>query len=199
LSNFVEIANSAATWIGTQGGIVDPDDNRLLARTVRQVWDLQRRSTLRDGEWNFACGREGLPALAGTPPYGFSYWYQMPALSLRLLELVDDPRADYRLEGGKILTDSGAPLQIRYIKDVVEPAQWDETFADAFAKRIAWHIGRRIAGSAYDMVTGERIYRAAIGAAKSVDGRENPPIEQEESSWVTARFGGSSVDMSRID
>lgn len=198
MANYVQIANLAGTLIGTEARVTDPDDNRLLPRTVKAVWDLQRRATIRDGEWNFASRRAQLPALAITVPYRFARAFELPADALRLLELIDDPRADYRLEGRQILTNRGAPLAVRYSVDVPEPESWDEAFAEAFAARIAWKIGKRIAGSAYDVTAGERNYRMAIADAKSVDARENPPLEQEESGWVEARFAGSGFDPLRM-
>lgn len=189
MASYVQIANLAGTLIGTEARVSDPADNRVLPRTVKAVWDLQRRATIRDGEFNFSLRRAELPALAGVTPRPFGYRYQLPAAALRLVEVLGCAREDYQLEGREILCNAGAPLLIRYSIDVVEPASWDDVFADAFAKRIAWTIGKRIAGSAYDERNGERVYRQAIADTKSVDARENPPLEQEESGWVSARFG----------
>jgi hypothetical protein len=193
MSNYVEIANLTATLIGGQARIVSPDDNRVLARTIKAVWDMQRRATIRDGEWNFACQRAGLPALAQVPPYPFGYVYALPSEALKFIELIDDPRDDYRLEGRQILSNSAPPLNIRYCVDVPAPEDWDEMFADAFAKRVAWTIGKRIAGSAYNEINGETIYLKAIADAKASDGRENPPLDQEESDWIIARWGDYSI------
>lgn len=191
MASYVQIANLAGELIGTDARLTSPDDDRVLARNVKAVWDLQRRATIGDGAWNFATKRAGLPALADAVPYPYSYAYQLPADSLRLLEVLNDTARDnYQLEGGKILCDTAAPLYIRYLTDVTEPALWDDGFADAFAKRIAFMIGKRIAGSAYDTTTGWRIYQEALNGSKAQDARENPPIEQEESSWIEARLGG---------
>lgn len=203
MATTVQIYNLVGTLVGTEARVTDPDDNRTLPRTVRAVWDVQRRAAIRDGEWNFACLRAGLPALALSAaetaqlrPFGYAY--ELPAGALKLVELIDDPGRDrYRLEGRRILAYASAPLYIRYCVDVTEPALWDDQFADAFAKRIAWTIGKRIAGSAYDATAGERIYWKAIGDAKGTDARENPPLEQEESDWVLARWGGYPADPTR--
>lgn len=188
MANYVQIANLAAALIGTQSHITDPDDNRALARAVKSVWDGQRQATLRDGDWNFASERHQVPALADPAPYPYAFQYNLPEGALRLAEVLSPAaRAAYRFEGRRILTNHAPPLHIRCIHDVPQPDLWDAEFADAFAKRIAWTIGRRIAGSAYDETAGERTYRAAVAAAKSVDARENPPLEQEECGWIEAR------------
>lgn len=191
MANAVQIINLAGALIGTETRVTDPDDDRVLPRKAKAVWDVQRRATIRDGEWNFACERAGLPALVGPVPHPFAWAYEMPAKALRLLELIDGSRDDYRLEKRKILSNRGAPLNVRYLIDVEDPANWDEAFADCFAARIAWTIGRSIAGSAYDVDAGERTYRRKLIDAKSVDARENPPLEQEECGWVNARMGYS--------
>ena len=191
MASYVEIANLAAELIGTDGRVTDPDDDRVLPRNVKQVWNLQRRATLRDGSWNFAVRRDALAALAEVVPYPFTTAFRLPADALRLLEVLSEGARDsYQLEGGKVLCDTAGPLYVRCLIDVPEPALWDDQFADAFAARIAWKIGKRIAGSAYDLEAGWRIYQQAISGAKSTDARENPPLEQEESDWILARGFG---------
>lgn len=191
MASYVQIANLAAELIGTDARLTSPDDDRVLARNVKAVWDLQRRATIGDGSWNFATRRDALPALADAVPYPFSYAYQLPSDALRLLEVLNDTARDsYQLEGGKILCDTEAPLYVRCLVDIAEPGLWDDGFADAFAKRIAFTIGKRIAGSTYDATMGWRLYQDAINDSKAQDARENPPIQQEESSWIEARLGG---------
>jgi hypothetical protein len=207
VADYVQIANLAGALIGTGAYVTGPDDDRSFARRVRKVWDLQRRATIREGEWNFAAQREGLAALAEPPAYPWQYGYELPARALRLIELIDAPRDGYRLEGGwleqpdpyalgtpaarrvRILTNIAPPLYVRYMVDVVETALWDEQFAEALAARIAWACGKPVAGSTYDVEAGWRIYQAKLAASKSTDARENPPLAQEESWWVEARGG----------
>ncbi len=199
MANYVQIANLAAVEIGTEARITDPNEDKVLARNVKAVWDLQRRAAIREGSWNFAARRAALPALAEEVGYPFTYVYQLPADCLRLIEVLDaSARTDYQLEGGKILCNISGPLYIRYAVDVADQAAFDEAFADAFAKRIAWTIGHKIAGSTFDKGAAERRYWAAIMAAKRVDAMENPPIEQEESSWIEARWGGQISDPLRM-
>lgn len=190
----VEIYNLVGELIGTEARVTDPAEDRPLARNITAVWDLQRRSTLRDGSWNFAIRRDALASLATAPPYPYAYGFRIPADALRVLEvLTPEARSDYALEGRNLLCNVGGPLYVRCLIDIAEPALWDDAFADCFAKRIAFTIGTRIAGSAYNPQDGWQAYRQALSDAKSVDARENPPLEQEESDWVLARFGRSGV------
>jgi hypothetical protein len=197
VANYVEIANQAAARIGTEARITSPDDDRVFARAVRAVWDLQRRATIRDGSFNFAMRRAELASevLPDGVPYPWAASFPLPSDCLRLIEVLNvASRDDYQLEGQAILADSAGPMIIRYCRDVAEPALWDELFAEAFACRLAWKLGRKIAGSNYSDDQGWAEYKLAIAATKRVDALENPPIEQEESDWLLARIGGGKLD-----
>ena len=194
MADWVQIANLAGGIIGTETRITSPDDDRTLARSIRNVWDLQRRSAIREGSWNFAMRRASLPALNETPAFGFSYAYQLPAANLRLIEVIGLDRDEYQAEDGKVLCNASGPLLIRHMVDVDNVALWDDLFAETFAARIAWKIGAKIAGSSFDKASAWRMYEAGLAASKRVDAMENPPIEREESDWVTARHGGAFWD-----
>lgn len=199
MASYVQIANLAATEIGTDARITDPKEDKVLARAVAGVWDIQRQAAIRDGSWNFATRRKELAALADGVGYPFSHVYQLPDGCLRLLEVLNiGARQDYQLEGGRILCNVAGPLYIRYLVDVTEPGDFDQAFAECFAKRIAWTIGRKIAGSAFDEAAAERKYFAALQASRRVDAMENPPIGQEESGWIEARLGGLVHDPLRM-
>lgn len=195
MASETEIANLAAARIGTASRITSLDDNRTLARTLKAVWAIERQATLRDGSWNFSSKREALAALAapGEVIYPWAYAYRMPAESLRLREVLDlAPGERYELAAdGRILIDRAGPLYVRFSIDVPEMAKWDASAAEAFALRLAWRIGRKIAGSMFDQQACWAEYRDALGRAGFVDASENPGVEQAESGWIEARMGGA--------
>lgn len=202
MASETQVAQLAATLIGSDARISSLDDDRPTARAMKAVWDLSRRAAIADGSWNFAARRAALSSQAGVSPdeiYPFAYRYPMPAQALRLIEVLDVARINYQLEGSNgsavdvILCNVAGPLRIRYSVDVIEAARWDDKFANAFAHQIALHCGEKIAGSAFDSSKIERSYQQLISRAKTVDAIENPPIEQDESSWVTARGGRATT------
>lgn len=175
--------------MGTRGRLTSPSDNTVLGRAVAEVWDIERKAALREGAFSCAKTRKELPALSEPPKFGYARAFQLPGEALKLLEICGIKGKRWTYESGKrILTDAEAPLQVRYIKDLTEPAEFDESFAHAFALRIAMAIGPSIAGSAFDKAGVFREYEAAIGGAQGADAIENPPIEHEESEWIFARF-----------
>ena len=194
MATIVSIANAAATRIGTAARIVSLDDDRTVARTLKSVWDIERKAALRDGSWNFAARRAELAAEtdSGRVLYPWTYAYPLPADCLRLIEVLDlNARADYQLEDKAVLCDSAGPLRVRYTIDVPELAKWDDLAASAFALRLAWRCGHKIAGSAFDKEACWRDYREVLGRARGVDALENPPIPLEDDSWIAARQGGA--------
>lgn len=192
MSSIPTIANLAATKVGAEAHIMSLDDDKHVARTIKAVWDIERRATIRDGAWNFAMRRFALPAEtidASRVIYPWATSFAVPGEMLRLIEVLSPGVGDaYQIEGPSILCNIEGPLYVRGLIDVTEPGQWDESFADAFACRLAWRIGKRIAGSSFSQNEAWQEYEQAIGAARRVDARENPGIAQAESGWVEARF-----------
>lgn len=193
MASETDIANLAAVRIGTESRITSLDDNKVLARSLKAVWATERQAVLRDGTYNFATTRKSLPALSANQAGEIAPWdfaYQLPTEALRLLEVRDLSRYDgYELEGRKILTYAAAPLLVRYVVDVAELSLWDSLAVEAFATRLAWKVGPKIAGSAFNAQACWAEYREAIGRAKGVDARENPPIPLDDGEWIEARRG----------
>lgn len=191
MADFVTIANLAASALGEDDQLRSPDDDTHLSRSVKAVWDAERRASLRDHSWNFAMRRQALPALADPDPfpdpYGFAY--RLPADCVRLIEVLGVGRYDYQLEGGFVMANAAAPLKIRYIADVEETARWDDLFAKAFAMRVAWQIADRITGDLGRAQMAERKYWSALKEAKRVDARENPQVPHAPTGWEQARGG----------
>lgn len=192
------IANMAAARIGEEMRITSLDDDRNVARTLKAAWDIERQASIRDGAWNFAVRRDDLAAVVDPAlvVYPWKYGFELPASCMRLLEVLDAARDDYALEGRIILANTAGPLYIRYLVDVQEPALWDASFTHAFALRLAWRCGRRLAGSAFDQDQCWAEYRKALSDARRVDARENPGFEQEESDWVSSRYFGRGTGRS---
>jgi len=192
MADYVTIANMAASLIGEDDQIVTPADDTHIGRTISAVWDLCRRAAIRDHSWNCFMARKGLAAEAlDDVPYPWGYSFPLPSDCLRLIEVLN--LSDYQVEGRSILCNSAGPVYIRYLRDLKEPAEWDDLFAVAFSRRIAVQIGTRIAGSSYDRSAGWQLYQDGLSQAKRADARENPAVEPAWTEWEMARFGGGDV------
>jgi hypothetical protein len=187
MATATEVYNLAGAAIGSGRRVTDPDENTTLARSIKAVWNTQRQAAIREGAWSFATQRFRLPALVAPPVFGYAYEYELPATFLRLLEVTGQAESDYQVEGRSILADVRGPLDVRCLVDVEEPAKWDADFADALGLRLAWAVGTKVAGDAFDNDKVWTSYQASLMAAKRIDAMENPAIENVESDWILAR------------
>lgn len=194
MASDTEVANNAAVLIGTESRVLSLNDDRFLARTLLAAWNLNRQSTLREGSWNFSIGRAMLPAEVLPEGRSIHPWetsFPLPTDCLRLLRVIDYNADEWSLEGRAILANQSGPLYVQYVRDV-PVTDFDAACANAFAHRLAWKCGTRVAGSSFDETAAEAAYRRALSESRRVDAMENPPIEHHESSWVTARWAGTS-------
>jgi len=195
----VAIANLTLQKIGARDQLVDPDEKSHAGRTLRASWDLIRKICLRELTPTCAKRRAELPAREITiarPVIGFSNAYPVPAGFLRLLEVLSPAmsRADYRLigedvSGFEILADCSGGLGVEYVIDLADPARWDPLFLQSFADRLGCQIADRITCDLDRVRRCQSDYTAARKAAGGADSKEQPPIEHEDSSWLTARHG----------
>lgn len=187
----VSICNLALQKLGAKR-ITSLTEDSPNARTLNACYEAIRDAELRKHRWNFAIGRVSLAADSPAPSQGqFADSFSLPADFIRLLE--PDPEENYNtldwtIEGRSILTNFGAPLEIRYIQRVTDPTQFDALFVIALACAIAMHACEDVTQSTtkYEKVASE--YTAAIRDAKRVNAIEQVSAEPPTDSWITARF-----------
>lgn len=203
-SSQVDICNSALILLGaaTINAITDPSNQ---AKALNSIWDSTRDSELRKHRWKFAITRAALPALANAPVSGpYNQQFELPADCLRVLEIGDsypgsdlsDYRSgpttdDYSIEGGMVLSNLCAPLSIRYIRQLVDPTQWDASFCNSMAGQLAYMSCFRITQSIGQQKACQDAYKSAILDAIRANALESTPTVQADDTWVTTRPIGS--------
>ena len=199
MASQVEITNRALVKIG-EARISSMGDNVHSARTASAIWDTLRDSELRARNWNFAIVRASLAALVSTPDFGFDYQYQLPAGCLRVIQVgeyypyvnLGDYRgsstAMWQIEGGKILTDLGAPLKIRYVSQVTDTGSWDSAFVECFACKLAVELAEPLTQSNSKRELAWNEYKEALRMANRSDAIENPPEDLQDTPWIIARL-----------
>jgi hypothetical protein len=199
MASQVEIANRALTKLGAARIISFGDDNKQ-ARAIQSLYDIVRDAELRSHLWSFSVKRVELAALSSTPGWGFDLEYNLPADYLRLLQVDDiyvgpdmsDYRnvstAQYMLEGRKILTNFPAPLKIRYQARVVDPTQYDATFVEALASRLAMELAEDLTQSGTKKQAADEDYKRAIKAAIRCNAIEQQPQDLPDNSWALSRL-----------
>ena len=186
MPSVVDICNNALDKLG-HGPITSLSDATKAANLCDRNWSLARNKTLRDHPWNFAVKRAATAPLSTAPAWGFSYEHPLPGECLRLLEVYDLSTDEYQLEGRSILSDD-AILYIRYIAEITDPNQYDPTFQDVVAIRLALELCEALTQSNTKKELLWQEYQESLITARKVDAQENPPIALDEDDWIRIRY-----------
>lgn len=195
----VSIANAALMKLGA-ARITSFGQGSEEARAVAARYESVRDSELRKRKWSFSLARIELAALADAPAFGFAYAYQLPEDCIRVLSVGDFSPGldlaeirgtldteDYRIEGRTVLTDQAAPLRLRYVKRVTDPAQFDSAFTEAFAARLAVELCEALTQSGSKKEAAWADYRIALREAIQANAIELPAEQIADDSWIIAR------------
>lgn len=196
----VQIANLALVRMGART-ISALEEDSEEARKISLVSDIVIATEMRNYLWSFALARTSLPALGSTPAWGFKYEYQLPSDLLRLVQVndvwifptvrdsVQSSTVFYAIEGRKILTDLGAPLKIRYIRDLTDDStQWDPSYISVAAFREAIETCVSITGSLEKLQMMQKGYTSELRLARRVGALEVPAETIADGSWIDARM-----------
>lgn len=173
MADQVSIINAALYHLGGDR-ITALTDNSENARVMVGRWDMARDATLRAHPWNFARARALVAAEATAPAFGWTTQYLLPVAPycLRALTINDDATEKFEIEGRKLLCDLGGPLELSYISQVTTVADFDATFAEALAMRLASACAYKLTGSrktARDLLEAFALF---VREGRSVDGQE---------------------------
>ena len=200
MASNVQIANSALTKLGASR-ITALTDNVKAAREINAIFELRRDYLLRTHNWSFAMTRTSLPALDETPAWGYTTLYQLPTDCLRVVQVNDTwvvpglsdytsgPDSEpYKITGRRIETDIGAPLKLRYIKRVTDPAQFDAAFVEVFASDLADQVCEALTQSNTKREATRAVLRQSLLEAVRSNAIELPPEAIPDDSWVLSRL-----------
>ena len=180
------IANAALTLLGERR-IDSLDGTSKTAKLLKERYSEVRDDTLRAHPWNFASKRASVAKDAVAPTWGFDNAYTLPSDLLRLLEVNNPTGEPYRVEGRKIITDLGSPLDIHYPSQVTDVLQMDVLFRQALSAALAADIAEAITGTSSKVQEVLGIYKQKLQSARTPDGQEDNPAVIEASEWLDAR------------
>lgn len=199
MASVIQVANRALTKLGS-ARITSLADNVKGARAIASCFDDLRDDEMRAHRWQFTLKRTSLAAMSTAPAFGYQYQYQVPADFLKI-DMVNDqfPSAvmdnyigaeelDWVLEGNLILTDSGAPLKLRYVASITDPNSWDVNFREALASRIAMELCEDLTQSNEKKRAAADDYARAIKQAVRSNAIERLPVTPPDDQWVISRI-----------
>lgn len=181
----IDVCNSALQKLGAVA-ILD-FSNSKEGRACAIAYDSNRRSELRNHPWLFATKRVRLSADSQAPAFGFAHQFSLPVDCLKVLLPVDST-LDWVVEGGKVLTNTSGPYDLRYTSDVAAEVKWDPLFYDAFAIALAIDLCEVITNSTSQRLDLEQQYKDAISRAKKANAFEQLPQQPSDPSFITARL-----------
>ena len=194
MTSVVAICNRALDMLGAEP-VTSLDDNTKAARLCARNYGPVRDAVLRAYPWNAVVRRASLAALAEAPAWGYARQFQLPVgpapePCLRLLAVAGETEFGlrYKIEGGRVLTDEAAPLNILYIARLDDPAALDPLLADAIGTRLAADLSYSLTASAALGQTLMDIYQAKLNEARIADAEEGSPDELVSAwNWESAR------------
>lgn len=193
MASKTEIANRALSKLGEPRVSNIETDNTKAANTIRFMYDIVRDAVMQAFPWNFAIKRVGLAVDGTSPAWGFANRYQLPSDFLSLLAIKRNPV--FRLEGQFILTDEGAPLDIRYIARITDTGDYDAMFVEALASRLAFEAAEEMTASNTKKQLLLQQMQLSISAAYASDSIQDAPQALETDEWLLSREDNKNDDI----
>jgi hypothetical protein len=189
MASKVEIANRALQLLGAKRIVSLSEDSRN-ARAINAAFEPVKLAELRKHPWCFATKRVQLPASATAPAFTRANSFPLPSDFIRLLS--QDPEVnfndlDWIIEGRNIITNDGAPLDVRYIYDVTDPNEMDVLFRETLSAKLAEQLCEEITQSNTKMATASAVYKESIAEARKANAIEKIAEKPPEDEWVTVR------------
>lgn len=204
MASKTDVANRALVKLG-EARIISIDDNNKPARTLNSMFDLVLDAELRSRKWSFSIKRKKIAPDSDAPAFGYGAQYQLPTDCLRVLSVsiydlgpnLDDyisaGNQPFVIEGRKVLfgrSASNEELPLRYIARITDTTQWDATFAEAFACRLAAECAETLTQSASKRNLAWQEYQQALTAAKRANAIELPAENISDDTWIMGRLRG---------
>lgn len=190
MSSSVDICNSALAKVGT-ARIASLSDNTEEARLCNELYPKLKLELLRSHPWNFAIDRVELAEIANDPIFEYDIQFQLPDNCIRVLGIdatENYKNIEWKVEGRKILTKGVASLMIKFINSDVVEDDFDESFKEALAFRIAADLAYPLTQSISLSDNLYQKYERSLALARSYDAQEGSSDRFVADDWLDARF-----------
>ncbi len=171
----------------------NPTDDRAAVRFMRRNFEIVKNILLTGSPWHFALQRWSLALEVDVPAFTWEKKYRLPTTMLRLIPLTQDaefeaPAVPYEVESGFILTNAGAPLRVRGVRQMAT-GELPYLFCDYLAANLAVRGANRLTGKNSYFDRCARANLDAKNTAEAVNAAERGTIERAyEDDFVDARY-----------
>lgn len=189
MASKVDIWNRALQKLGAKR-VTSVNDTGVNGLACNACYDAVLEKVLRKHRWNCSIKRAELAAELTAPDWGRQNAFQVPADYVTLAndypEMASNCK-DWVVEGGFILTNDSAPLQIRYVSRMTDVNLMDGLLRETISTHMALEMCEELTQSNTKKETLRADLKDVITDAKKANAIENVPMESPEDSWVTGR------------
>lgn len=146
-----------------------------------------RDEVMGETSWRFATKRASLAPNGTTPPYEFSFTFDLPNDCLRPL-VPEDDSITWVVEGTQILSNEPS-INLKYIYRNTDESTWDARFCEVLAWRLAMELALGLTSSIPMKQEAEKSYKDALAQARSMNAVIGSPPVLEADTWSRARKG----------
>lgn len=187
----IDIVNKALLKLG-QAPVTSLAEDNERAFAANCIYESVRDFVMSSYRWNFAVKRIALMPCEEKPDFGFAFKYHLPPYFLRLLSLPDAPdnaTDDYSIEGGFLLTDYSAPLNVIYLAKITDTELYPVYFVETLACKLAFELCERLKQDPSRKNTLMQEYMFSISQAKKCNAIQMAAQRMPVSKLISTRFG----------
>ena len=187
-----DIANLALDVL-KEAPITSLDDQRPIGKWLKRNFFITRDGLLAEAEWNSCLKRQAIPADSEAPAFGWQKSYTLPPDCIRLLPLtyggeMEGAPIPHAVEGGKVYTNAGSPLKIRFIYRNENYSSWAAPLVETFAMRLAMKMAHWMTGKANYFQIARELSQEAFQRAWLTDAIEGTAPRAADQQYTEARY-----------
>lgn len=175
--------------------IEDLDDGASNeAVKCRLFYEPTRDALIRSHSWRFTRDRKTLTVSGDTPDFEWDYQFPLPDDFIRMRSIYENRFSDenlrnYALEGNMLLTNESS-MEIRYVKKVTDPDDFDPLFIKVLVLLLADElIGPLAGGDKRIQAKMDNALKVLMPQVRAMDSQEtNTTGRYELETWNDARY-----------
>ena len=200
-----DICNMALGKIGSKRITNFEEDTSPTAESCRLHFEQTRDSLIRSHYWRFAAKRATLAQDATDPDFEYDNQFILPIDFLLLKSIFGDnstptgnTRFSFAIEGQRLLTNEDS-VEMRYIRKVVDPTEFDSLFVEVLILQLALKLVASIAGGATKLqkVIQDELF-VVMRQVRAADRQETNTIGRaNRRPWLETRLRGGNSGFSQ--
>jgi hypothetical protein len=173
----------------------DASETKNEAIYCRLFYEQTKKALLRSHFWRFARARAQLSESTDSPAFEWDNQFQLPNDFLRVRSVFQDNATagnitvnSYALEGNLLLTNETS-IDLRYIKDVTDPTEFDPLFIEVFVLMLRLKLAMPLSQDPKLEQTVEAQLIPIMRKVRAMDREEADTIRRaERRTWIDARY-----------